>query len=296
MSIQWFPGHMAKARRLLSENIKLVDVVVELRDARIPLSSANPLLRRIVGRKPRIIVLTKSDLADPRLTQQWLQRLEREEKATLLAVNVKASGVGRQLLPAIKQLAEASLPRNKATGAPLRPARTMVVGIPNVGKSSLINALAGRAVAKTGANPGVTRTKQWIKLGPDVELLDTPGLLWPRFEDEAVARRLAITGAVGTGGFDEYELASWLLGFLAAEFPELLARWRVEETDLPGYQLLEEVGRQRGCLMSGGRVDVGRAADIVLREFRTGKVGAVTLDPLPAADGETGQMPQEEPN
>lgn len=282
MSIQWFPGHMAKAKRLLTENIKLVDVVIELRDARIPLASANPLLAKIVNKKPRIIVLAKADLASADQTKDWVAYFERVEQIKAVALNMKGrSNAGRMLLPLIKTAADPLIPRSKQGGFPLRPARIMIVGIPNIGKSTLINQLAGKATAKTGALPGVTRIKQWIKLSEGIELLDTPGILWPKLDDPLVARQLVVTGAVGQGGFDEYELSTWLLSYLANHFPYLLERYKLTTVDLPGDQLLEAVGRARGCLISGGQVDLSRAADIVLADFRAGKLGAVTLESPP---------------
>ncbi|HHW99310.1 MAG TPA: ribosome biogenesis GTPase YlqF [Firmicutes bacterium] len=276
---------MAKAKRLLIENIKLVDVVIELRDARIPQASANPLLATIIGSKPRIIVLAKADLADKEQTRAWVTYFEKVEHTRAVALDGRdRKGVNRLLLPQIKALAAPLVPRSKQGNFPLRPERSMVVGIPNIGKSTLINALAGRATAKTGALPGVTRSKQWIKLNGGVELLDTPGLLWPKFDDPLVARLLAVTGAVGEGGFDQYELASWLLSYLASHFPALLSRYKLDEGDsqLPGYQLLEAVGRARGCLVAGGNVDLSRAADLVLADFRTGKLGPITLESPPS--------------
>ncbi len=281
MSVQWFPGHMAKAQKLLTENVKLVDVVMELRDARIPESSYNPLLQTVIGTKPRLVILTKSDLADAQATKEWMVHLRQSGDAEVLAIDVHSSSLGKAILPKLEQLAAPKLPRNKQNGAPLRPVRTMVVGIPNVGKSSLINALAKRAAAKTGALPGVTRAKQWIRLAESVELLDTPGMLWPKLEDPEGARKLAVTGAVGQGGFDELELAAWLLAYLAAQHGDLLQRYRVADLTQSGEQLLSEVGRRRGCLVAGGKVDLSRAADLVLLEFRTGKMGAITLDEVP---------------
>lgn len=283
MSVHWFPGHMAKAKKLLVENVKLVDVVIELRDARIPESSYNPLLQEIIGAKPRLVILTKSDLASPQLTNAWLTHLRHSGVAEALALDLHSANIGRLLLPKLERIAAPHVPRNKQNGAALRPVRTMVMGIPNVGKSSLINALAKRAAAKTGAMPGVTRAKQWIRVEEGIELLDTPGMLWPKLEDPEGARKLAATGAVGQGGFDQLELASWLLVYLAANHPELLARYQITEFDLPGHELLSAVGRRRGCIVSGGAVDMSRAAEVVLAEFRTGKMGPVTLDAVPVA-------------
>ncbi len=280
MAVHWFPGHMARAKKLLLENIKLVDVVMELRDARIPLSSFNPLLDQVIGSKPRLVILTKSDLADAAVTKAWLNYLQ-DDGMMALAVNVHAGNPARTILPQLERLAAPELPRNKQNGAPLRPARSMVVGIPNVGKSSLINSLAKRAAAKTGALPGVTRAKQWISLSKTVDLLDTPGMLWPKLEDQHSARKLAVTGAVGQGGFDELELAVWLLTYLADKHSSLLGRFRLAELQQSGLDLLNEIGRKRGCLVAGGTVDLTRAAELVLSEFRSGKMGRVTLDLLP---------------
>lgn len=279
MTVQWFPGHMAKARRLLEDNVKLVDAVIELRDARMPYASANPLLAEIVEDKPRVIALTKPDLADERATKRFIAEFS-QAGLLCLAINARDNRGTKELMTAVKKAAERSVPRDKASGKALRGVRVMVAGIPNVGKSSLINSLSGRAAARTGATPGLTRAKQWITLTSGVEVLDTPGLLWPRIENPDVAFKLAITGAVGEGGFEPVELATQLLAFLVAEYPAaLVERYKIELSPECGAEcLLGSIGVRRGCLIQGGQVDLGRAADILLSEFRSGKVGRFTLD------------------
>lgn len=279
MTIQWFPGHMAKARRLLEDNIQLVDVVIELRDARLPVSSANPLLAEIVGEKPRVICLTKSDLADDRATHRFLKAFE-SQGLPGVAVNARDNKGTKELMYKVKLVAEGRIPRDKANNVALRAVRVMVAGIPNVGKSSLINAISGRAAARTGATPGLTRAKQWITLKSGIEVLDTPGLLWPRIDDPDVAFRLAITGAVGEGGFDNLDLAAHLAALLGREYPEaLLERYKVEvPPDATGEDIVRLIGARRGCLISGGQVDLTRASDLLLSEFRSGKIGRFTLD------------------
>lgn len=281
MSVHWFPGHMAKAQRLLKENIRVVDVVVELRDARIPLASANPLLEKIIGHKLHLVVLAKADLADQEQTQAWLAYLERGDTKAIALDLRQNRQVFRHLLPLIKKTATPRIPRSKQGGFLLRAPRAMVVGIPNVGKSTLINTLTGRKMAKTGALPGVTRTKQWIKLADGSQLLDTPGILWPKFDDPLVAKLLAVTGAVGTAGFDEVELACWLLGYLQENFPRLLTHYRLAHIALAQEELLQEVARLRGCLLAGGDVDLLRAANLILSDFRLGRLGAATIEHIP---------------
>ncbi len=279
MSIQWFPGHMAKAKKLLAECIPLVDVVIELRDARIPVSSSNPLLAEMLGGKPRVIALTKPDLADERRTVAFMARFAGEGLACA-AVNTRDSKGTRELLGIVKQVAQRTIPRDGASSRALRMPRAMVAGIPNVGKSSLINALAQRKAARTGALPGLTRAKQWIHLSSVLEILDTPGLLWPRLDDPEIAFRLAVTGAIGEGGFDRFALAERLVRLLTHEYPAVLAeRYRVEVDISAGEgSILTAIGERRGCLTSGGKVDLARVADLILLEFRSGKMGRFTLD------------------
>lgn len=276
--IQWYPGHMVKAKRILRENLKLVDLVFELVDARLPQSSRNPDFEEILRTRPRIIILNKADLADKEVTDCWLRYFR-----GFVAAAIPVNAITGQGLSALEQQAK-SVVREKmqnlaARGWVDRPIRAMVVGIPNVGKSSLINRLAGRAAAKTGDKPGVTRAKQWVKIGNQLDLLDTPGILWPKFEDQRVGFRLAAAGAISDDVFDRREVAMFLLAYLMAEYPQTLME-RYKLTDLPAnpYALLLAVGRKRGLLVSGGQVDDEKAAALVLHEFRAGKLGAISLE------------------
>lgn len=279
MVIQWFPGHMTKARRLLAENVALVDLVLELRDARVPLSGANPLIDELIGNKPRLIVFTKEDLADPLMTKMHLERLN-ARGITAVALDVRDKRKVRKLLGEIRRATAVLLPTDRKTGSPLRAARFLIAGIPNVGKSTLINTFSDRNAARTGALPGVTRAKQWIRLPDGVELLDTPGLLWPKIESKEVAFRLAVTGSIGEGGFVHTELAAALLVFLHREYCHLLGeRYNIKcDKDTNGHELLNQVASRRGLLVQGGGADWERAANVVLAEFRQGKIGRITLD------------------
>jgi len=285
--VQWFPGHMAKARRLITENLKLVDVVTELADARLPASSRNPLLDELIGDKPRLLVLTKEDLADNEGTKAWLKYYN---DAGLTALSVDASRgtrVARQsILDAVRKKAEGILLRRQGRGIINKTVRTMVVGIPNVGKSTLINFLAGQGAAGTGDKPGVTRGKQWIRLGKDVELLDMPGLLWPKIEDRETGNKLAATGAVSDQVFDREEIVLWLLGWLKAHTPgRLKGRYKVEEDQSPA-ELLVEISKRRGFLRAGGEIDREKSAVMIIDEFRGGKLGVFTMDDKPERDSD----------
>ena len=280
-SLQWYPGHMRKAERLVKENLKLVDVVLELLDARIPLSSANPVLREIVGEKPRLIVLNKADLADEAATRTWVKYFAAQGLAAVPVDAVKGRGV-KELVQAIAKCAKPKTDKLVQHGATARAARCMILGIPNVGKSSLINRLSGGTKTKVENRPGVTRAKQWIRLGAQLELLDMPGILWPKFEDQQAALHLAFTGAINDNVYDVASVVLLLLNTLREAYPaDLAARYRMEE-DLPsGTELLEEIGRRRGCLRAGGKIDYEKAEQIVLTDFRSGRLGRVTLDSLP---------------
>ena len=280
-SLQWYPGHMRKAERLVKENLKLVDVVVELLDARIPLSSANPVLREIVGDKPRVIVLNKADLADEAATRAWVKYFAEQELVAVPVDAVKGRGV-KELVQAIAKCAKPKTDKLVQHGAKARAARCMILGIPNVGKSSLINRLSGGAKTKVENRPGVTRAKQWIRLGAQLELLDMPGILWPKFEDQQAALHLAFTGAINDNVYDVASVVLLLLDTLRTKYPiDLKDRYRLEEELPSGVELLEEIGRKRGCLRAGGRVDDEKAQQIVLTDFRSGRLGHVTLDTLP---------------
>ncbi|NLU52210.1 MAG: ribosome biogenesis GTPase YlqF [Clostridiaceae bacterium] len=279
MIIQWFPGHMAKTRRLISENLKLVDVVIELLDARIPLSSRNPEIDSLVGHKPRVIALNKSDLSDPTLNREWASYFAKQGIGVIYTNAISGTGLN-ELKGKLKELTRSKLESAQARGRIQRPIKTMVVGIPNVGKSAFINKLAGKASAITGDRPGVTRTKQWVRVNPEIQLLDTPGILWPKFEDPETGLNLAFTGAIKDEIMDTAELAAKLLEKLAVLYPDKIKeRYKLEELDGKiGLKLLEEAGRKRGCLVSGGEVDLYRIASIVLDEFRGGRIGKITLE------------------
>ena len=281
--IQWYPGHMKKARELVEENLKLVDVVVELLDARIPAASANPMLREIIGDKPRVVALNKKDLADEKMTKRWLEHF-RDEKLPAVALDSVTGKGMRELLSLIEKAAKYRTEKLVSKGVAARKARVMVLGIPNVGKSSLINRLAGAAKAKTADKPGVTRAKQWIRIGADVDLLDTPGILWPKFEDPEVGLRLAFTGAVNDEIYDMENVAHLLLAALRRDHPERLQeRFKFKE-ELPETTeaLMDAIGRKRGCLLKGGRIDPEKVQHILLSEFRMGKFGKISLDEPPA--------------
>ncbi|HYE80562.1 MAG TPA: ribosome biogenesis GTPase YlqF [Clostridia bacterium] len=280
MNIQWYPGHMVKAKRKIAEDLKLVDVVIELLDARIPMSSRNPEVDEIVGEKKRIIVLNKSDLADPAVNRRWVDYFNRENTKVILANSVSGTGL-KDVLAASRLLMKEKLDRLKSKGLLVKTTRALIIGIPNVGKSTFINKLAGKSVAQTGDRPGVTKAKQWIKVSPELELLDTPGILWPKFEDERVGMCLAFTGAIKDEILDVNELAQRLLEVLVSKFPDKLkTRYKLEDiqADMAPEQLLEAIGRKRGCMIAGGAIDIQRASVMLLDEFRGGKIGNITLE------------------
>lgn len=277
--INWYPGHMAKTRRLIDENLKLIDVVVEILDARVPVSSRNPDFDTLFASKPRVVVMNKFDLADERATAAW-EKWYRDNGARVLLTNsLNGKGVDR-LAGEVKLAIADKLARDAARGV-TKAVRLMVVGIPNVGKSSLINRLAGRASAKTGDRPGVTRGKQWIRLKNGMELLDTPGILWPKFEDQRTGMHLAFIGSIRDEIMDVETLACHLLEYLRDHYaPLLVQRYKLDGdiSALEGYELLEYIGKKRGFVVSGGEIDTYRAANVILDEFRAAKIGRVTLE------------------
>lgn len=278
MTIQWYPGHMTKTRRQIEADLKQVDAVCEIVDARIPASSRNPDIDSICGGKPRIIVLNRMDLADPGATKQWLAYF-REMGMAAVATDCKSRKGISGFQPAVRSVLKDKIERNAAKGMN-RPVRVMVVGIPNVGKSTLINQISGRKGAKAENRPGVTRGKQWVTVDNGLLLLDTPGILWPKFEDPNVGMMLAYTGAVKENVIDTEELSCRLAELLHKYYPQTLReRYSLEITgDLPGYQLLEEMGRKRGYLLARGEINTERMAKVLLDEYRSGKLGCFTLE------------------
>ncbi|MDL5375850.1 ribosome biogenesis GTPase YlqF [Exiguobacterium mexicanum] len=278
MAIQWFPGHMAKARRQVTEKLKLIDVVIELVDARVPQSSRNPMVDEITEGKPRLIVLNKADMADPVVTDAWLRALKRDD-IEVVAVDAKHSKGLKQLMSGAEKLMQEKHDRMREKGRNPGPIRALIIGIPNVGKSTLINRLAGRNIAVTGDRPGVTKRQQWIKMkGGEMELLDTPGILWPKFEDQMVGYRLAATGAIKDDILNLDDIALYTARELSARYPEQLKeRFKIDQLPEDAVELLELIGKKRG-LVSGGYVDFEKASELLLNELRHEKIGRVSLE------------------
>ena len=279
MNIQWFPGHMTKTKRMIAENIRLCDLVIELCDARCPESSRNHLLPSLIGGKKLLLVINKSDIADPVKTQQWIERFKKDGITAIALSCNDGKGIAK-VFDSVKELLKEKTQRDNERGYVNKSPRIMVCGIPNVGKSSFINKLYGKTAAKAGDRPGVTRGKQWITLKNGMELLDTPGILWPKFEDKDVALRLAYTGAIKDEVLDVEELCANLCLYLAENYPDRLKeRYKVELTEgLQGFEILERISRKRGFILKGNEVDLLRGANVVLDEFRGAKLGKITLE------------------
>ncbi|OLO40874.1 ribosome biogenesis GTPase YlqF [Alkalihalophilus pseudofirmus] len=278
MTIQWFPGHMAKARREVTEKLKLIDVVIELLDARVPMSSRNPMIDEIVAHKPRLVLLNKADLADQKVTENW-KRYFTKQNVKVLAIDSQSGKGVSAISPSCKELAAPLLEKMKSRGMKPRAIRAMILGIPNVGKSTLINRLAVKKIAKTGDRPGVTKQQQWIKVGNEMELLDTPGILWPKFEDQAIGFRLAATGAIKDELLDFQDVALFVLNYLKDRYEgQVKERFKLEIIPEEGLQLFDEIGKKRGFLQSGGYIDYDKTAEVILRELRSGKIGRITLE------------------
>lgn len=280
MNIQWYPGHMTKTRRQMEEDVKFVDLVAEVVDARIPVSSRNPDIDAMVGGRPRMIIFNRADQADPAMTAQWMAWFKARGYAVLETDAKSGRGVN-QFSAVVKAALKDKIAAWQAKGQVGRPVRAMVVGVPNVGKSTFINKVAKRKSAKAGDRPGVTRGKQWVSVDSGLELLDTPGILWPKFEDETTGIHLAFTGAVKDEIMDSEELACHLLELLRDRYPHALEeRYKVTvEPELAGWELLEKCARKRGMLISGGEADTERMAKVLLDEYRAGKLGRFTLEP-----------------
>ena len=287
LNIQWYPGHMTKTRRMIEADLKLVDLVAEIVDARIPLSSRNPDIDELVGDKPRLLVLNRADQADPQLNRAWKEHFQTQGWAVLETDSKSGSGV-KQFSSVIREVLKEQIARWREKGQVGRPIRVMVVGIPNVGKSTFINRVARRKSAKAQDRPGVTRGKQWVNVDAGLDLLDTPGILWPKFDDERVGILLACTGAIKDDILDVETLGCKLMELLAVQAPQaIIERYGVtipEESDFLGYDLLQQAGRRRGFLLRGGEIDTERMARILLDEFRGGVLGRITLESVDSVD------------
>ena len=284
MLIQWFPGHMAKTKRLIIEHLKAVDVAAELLDARIPLASANPMVEELLSGKPRIVILNKADLADPGMTKAWESYYKRKGVAAV-SMSCGNGKDKKKFLRLIKEAAGPMLEKWKRRGLKTRSARIMILGIPNVGKSTLINFISGTAAARTANTPGHTRGKQWVRLSQGLDLLDTPGVLWPKFEDQVAALRLAATGAIAGDVFDADTAVPELMRVLARTAPDALReKYGIEDAAADPQILLAQAGKRRGCILPGGAIDYARTQTMILNDFRSGKLGRITLDAVPAEE------------
>ena len=279
MNIQWYPGHMTKAKRAMKEDIKLIDLIIELVDARVPLSSRNPDIDELGAGKARMVLLNKSDLADDRLNEQWIRYFS-EKGFHVLKVNCKSGAGLKQINATVQEACKEKIERDRRRGILNRPVRAMVVGIPNVGKSTFINAFAGKACAKTGNKPGVTKGNQWIRLNKTLELLDTPGILWPKFEDQQVGLKLAFTGAINDDILDAQTLATAFINHMMVVNPDCIRkRYNIEfDTIAEPHDVLRQIAEARGFKLKGDEPDLERASKILMDEYRGGKLGRLTLE------------------
>lgn len=280
MNIQWYPGHMTKARRMMEENIKLIDLVIELLDARIPVSSKNPDIDVLAKGKARLVILNKSDLADEKSNKEWIEYYK-NKGIYAIAINSRTRGFQKQVNDAILKSCEEKIQRDLKRGIKNKPIRAMIAGIPNVGKSTFINTLSGKSAAKTGNKPGVTKGKQWIRIANNIEFLDTPGILWPKFDDEVIGEHIAFIGSVNEEIIDFEELACRLIETVALCKPNAIAeRYEVDE-DNSGYEVLKAIAISRNCLIKGGEPDTKRAAKLLCDDYKDGRLGRITLEKAP---------------
>lgn len=277
MNYQWYPGHMTKAKRMMQENIKLIDLIIEVVDARIPLSSRNPDIDELGRNKARLILLNKSDLADERQNEKWA-RYFAEKGFHVAKINARTGAGVKGILPVIMEACKEKIERDRRRGIKNRPVRAMVVGIPNVGKSTFINAFAGKACTKTGNKPGVTKGKQWIRINKNVELLDTPGILWPKFEDQEVGIRLAYIGSIKDDVLNMEELSLSLIEYLRGNYQGCLEKRYGISEEGSTLEIMEAIARARGCLKKGEELDYGKTAGILFDDFRSGRLGKITLE------------------
>jgi ribosome biogenesis GTPase A len=277
MNYQWYPGHMTKAKRMMQEDIKLIDLVIELTDARVPLSSRNPDIDELGKNKARLILLNKADLADEKQNEAWAAYF-REKGYHVAKINARSGAGMKQIQDIIREACREKIERDRKRGILNRPVRAMVVGIPNVGKSTFINTFAGKACAKTGNKPGVTKGKQWIRLNKSVELLDTPGILWPKFEDQMVGQKLAVVGSIKDDLLQAEELALWILSFLRESYPGYIGKRYELAEEGTDAELLAQIAIARGCKLKGDLPDYQKAAALVVDDFRSGRLGRITLE------------------
>lgn len=278
MNYQWYPGHMTKAKRQMQEDIKLIDLIIEVVDARIPVSSRNPDIDELGKNKARMVLLNKSDLADPLVNKKWVEYFKAQGIHTL-EVNSKSGAGLKAIQGTVKEACKEKIERDRKRGIKNRPVRAMVVGIPNVGKSTFINSFAGKACAKTGNKPGVTKGKQWIKLNKELELLDTPGILWPKFEDQATGMRLAFIGSINDEILVMEELATDFVAYIAEIYPNIVNKhYGIAEDTSNDYHMLEEIAKARKCLVAGGEPDIAKAARMLMDDYRGGRLGRISLE------------------